>query len=81
MREGLCGTAETHTGADVVATSYTVTAFLARDANFKSDLITGFESCHTGTNYLHHPRRLVTQRHRLTDEDVAIAEVIVVMLV
>lgn len=82
VRESLCRAPELHALADVVSALLTPLALAARLTDLEGNLVSNFKVClRLGAHRHNHARRLVTQRHWLFHDDVAIAVVVVVVQV
>jgi hypothetical protein len=81
MRECLGRAPEPHLRAEVVLASLTKLARLARKSDFQGDSVARLESRDAGADGLDDSGRLMAEGHWLSDEDVAIAVVLVVVQV
>lgn len=79
--EGLGRTSELHAAADVVASGLAVLAGLAGLADLESDAVAGGQVSDAITDSDDGAAGLVAQSERLTDDDVAVAVVVVVVQV
>jgi hypothetical protein len=80
-RPALGRAAELHAAADVVAPGGAELARAARQADLEGDAVAGGEAGDVGADGLDKAGRLVAERQRLEDLDVAVAEVVVVVQV
>lgn len=81
MRKRLCTTPEFHLFTDVIPSLLAPLALLTRLPYFQRDFVPSFEVFHLGAHGYDDARGLVTERHGLSNDDVAIAVVSVVMQV
>lgn len=79
MREVPSRRAKAHLPADVVPTFPTLPTFLAGDSRFEGHSVSDMKASHGGTHRRDDSGRLVPEGERLLDQDVAVAEVIVVV--
>lgn len=79
MREALARAAEAHLLADVVAALGAAVAFLAGEPDFEGDFVAWLEGCDGGADCCDDAGGFVAEGEGLADEDVAVAEVRVVV--
>lgn len=81
MGEGLCGRAELHLRADVVAALFAEAALAAGEADFEGDSVADFEGCYFGADGCDCASGFVAETHWRAHDEVAIAAVGVVVQV
>lgn len=79
MGECLSTAPETHIGANVVTTFLTPLTFLARQSDFECYSVAWLEIRHRGANSGNDSGRFMAETERFANEDVAVAEVGVVV--
>jgi hypothetical protein len=79
MWKGLRTTPKLHLLADIIPAFLTSVTMFTRLPDLERNFVSNFEAFDIGTNADYYARRFVAQRHGLSDNNVAIAVVSVVM--
>lgn len=79
MRIDFRTTSELHVRADIVSALFAEGASAARDADFESDAVADLETRYVWSEGYDSTGGLVAQTHRLADDEVTIAAVVVVV--
>lgn len=79
MRKRLARRPKLHVFADIVSAFLTTLALLARKAHFESDFVSGFQTLDRRACFCDNAGGLMAKGERFSDQDVAIAEVRIVV--